>query len=390
MGEVLENHAVRKKLHILGLAIAGYLSIAVGGLGLGEPYAISRLMIATLLIFVAVVVIKREYLKEVGLLVLFVSLYLLLKLPQTEQFNYFISKFDGFILAGTILYLINRFGLNNYKEQYIKSLLWVGVLILIATLIYKFNLGFYDRQVRYFLNGPIVFGWMMGLMFFISLSEYFKSSRLGYLIFSAIFFFAVLWSESKGPVIALIAVFLLYVVIQREYRKTIYIAGTMILVLSLYSSLGYFNNKVSSEQSTRLISETVMVADGSYMSSNSFSLRVTMFHEAVYMFKNQPFLGVGVGNFGEHAKDNEITKRELYYPHNIFLEIVSEHGVGGLALFLIVFLYIFYKSDFFSRILFVFFGLCLSFSGDMAYWRFLVFVPIAFSGYQLYFKDERR
>jgi len=386
----IQLYATREDLKVLFLALVGYLSVAIGGLGLGESYSLIKLVIAAGFIFLAIAVLRRESLKEIVLITLLIFLYLLLKTPQTEQYVYMFSKFYGFVVAGIILYVINRYGVLKYKKQYIDSLIIVGVVLLLATLIYKFNFGFYDRQVRYFLNGPIVFGWMMGLLFFISLNEYFRSGRLAYVIVSAIFFLGLLWSESKGPVLSLIAVFLLYLIIKRDFRKSVFIISLMVLAASLYTAVGHFSNQSSSSQSTRVISETMLMADGSYMKSNSYSLRTSMFHESLEMFKSRPFLGIGAGNFGNHVTDDELIRRDLYYPHNIVLEIISEHGLIGLALFVFIFSYVFYKSDFFSRILFLFFALCLSFSGDMAYWRMLVFLPLAFTGYQLFYTEERK
>src|SRR5690606_3743121 len=105
-------------------------------------------------------------------------------------------------------------------------------------LIYKGTLGLDDRGVRFFINGPIVFGWIMGWNFLICLYLFFKGFRRWLVACGAVaFFLAVLWTQSKGPLIATGAIALIAVFSMRGIKASlvgaIALAGIMVLTYFL-------------------------------------------------------------------------------------------------------------------------------------------------------------
>lgn len=63
--------------------------------------------------------------------------------------------------------------------------------------------------------------------------------------------------------------------------------------------------------------------------------RIERYQIAYEVWKNNPILGTGIGSFPIHYKGIDIVD----YPHNIFLELLSEMGLVGLLLFTILILY---------------------------------------------------
>ncbi len=85
------------------------------------------------------------------------------------------------------------------------------------------------------------------------------------------------------------------------------------------------------------------------------------FLAAYEIFKNYPILGVGPKNFRlevckkkyENINSTKATKRCSTHPHNIILEILSEHGIIGMILFLILLYTILKGSNLFNEIQFL-------------------------------------
>jgi len=93
--------------------------------------------------------------------------------------------------------------------------------------------------------------------------------------------------------------------------------------------------------------------------------RQIQWYYALKVFSDNPFFGIGIGNFFIDAGDYE-----SHYPHNFFLELLAEYGMLGMVLFLLILIPSYIKSDNYYKIIFLFCFISLSFSGDASYWRF--------------------
>ena len=104
------------------------------------------------------------------------------------------------------------------------------------------------------------------------------------------------------------------------------------------------------------IDELVIVKNGKL----SFNFKDRFYqsnHAAHYIaayeiFLNFPITGVGINNFHNESKKNKYenqliektNQRASTHPHQLYLEIVSETGLMGLAYFLVIFFYPTYLS----------------------------------------------
>ncbi|EKF73294.1 O-antigen polymerase [Alcanivorax hongdengensis A-11-3] len=297
-----------------------------------------------------------------------VSFCLLVSLFRAEEPGYAIEKIEGAILITLIVgpllsFLMGRIG----KDGAIFVFLIVALMFLFLTVLYKAKFGFFDRSVRYFINGPIVYGWIMGYcaVLAIYLLNEGHNKKVLYPVLIA-FVFAMLWTKSKGPVVAFSAVFLVVSYKWLRIKDLAVIAAAFALFSYLYSGdiADYFSRF---SVFSRLIKGDVSEAD-----AGSISARLEMLDVSLRIFMEYPVWGVGIGNW------KHFSEMEYWYPHNIFFEILSEMGIVGLGVFLTVILYLFVRGGWLSKISIIYFVLCSSFSGDLSYLRFLLVFSMGF------------
>lgn len=80
--------------------------------------------------------------------------------------------------------------------------------------------------------------------------------------------------------------------------------------------------------------ESILARD---VSSDSLGYRITFWQAGLQMFRDHPWTGVGVGQFRYQFK-NYNKSEFLSQPdaHNIYIELLAETGVAGLALFVVI------------------------------------------------------
>lgn len=185
--------------------------------------------------------------------------------------------------------------------------------------------------------------------------------NIGYLVLFADFYMIFLLSSRTAYVIifALLLFFLFFFVFNKSYKtsllKTSFGLYTGFLLLSLLSvnlSLG-FNNTANPVQRLQSIDIT----------ETSTNTRVRYYTYAFEQFIQNPFIGVGYGNWKiisiDKDKDNIESYIVPYTMHNDFLEVLVELGIIGFILYLLIFLltigylkkYVFDESNIFPMIL---------------------------------------
>ena len=272
-----------------------------------------------------------------------------------------IEKLDGVLFGTSFLAILYLMILNRIGEERVRGLfLSVCVLVLFCTLVYKAKFGFFDRNVRFFLNGPIVYGWIMALAAVAAFAHWFEFRKRYYLLLFAIFTAALVWTESKGPLLAFFGS-LLFFGLSAAKRSP----KTILAIVALGAALSYllYPLLLSRVEGTRL-EAIARIFEWSFSDNDQGSVgdRVELYRYAMSLILENPTIGIGIGNF---------RYGQYIYPHNIHLEIFVELGVlVGLA-HLIFVSASFFRSPLLYRSLIVLFVLCGCFSGDMSYLRFL-------------------
>lgn len=167
--------------------------------------------------------------------------------------------------------------------------------------------------------------------------------NIGYLVLFADFYMIFLLSSRTAYVImfALLFFFLFFFVVKKSYKtsilKTFFGLYTGFLLLSLLFvnlSLG-FNNTANPVERIQSIDIT----------ETSTNTRVRYYTYAIEQFIQNPFIGVGYGNWKIASIDKDRDNIESYIVpytmHNDFLEVLVELGIIGLILYLLIFLFTF-------------------------------------------------
>lgn len=288
--------------------------------------------------------------------------------------SYAFGKIEGGILssiyAGALAaLLIEKFGTWRVLEIFTK----VSFIFLLLTVAQRSLQGLEGREGLFLFNGPIVFGWLMGLNAVINLLLYTKEKKFIFICVFLIYSAAVFVSQSKGPVIALVAITLPLIIfgLNKKVGFQLFLRGGLIagLCFLLYE---YFLNFILFSESRFSALGRFVVQDLNDSDEGSIGLRLNFIQESLNLWQKSPIFGVGLGNWGPF-----LGYEEFKYPHNIFAELLSEMGLIGLFFMIFLFCRMLIRVDVGVRYLVLFLLICLSFSGDASYWRILFFLPIA-------------
>ena len=365
-----------KNLQCMVFAFFGYLMLAIGGLGLGQEIDFIRIAVAPIWVIaflIMIIPIHSMHLRMPISIICFyilVSFYLLFQLMRSEEINLALVKIDGFLLSGLSIFIIWRYGISKYADHFIDSIIRVSAFILILTILYKLNFGFWDRGTRFFLNGPNVYGWMMALAGVLSFYRYFQTNYIYYIYYFIIFLLAILWTSSKRPFIALIGGIFLFLMLERKVGKLLF----GIIIFSGVITFLFINDFVPDRYQAiyRLMIGTTVQAD-----FGSIGIRQLTYNDGLKIFSEHLLFGIGIGNWDIYSSTSA-QYGSLTYPHNIIIEILAEHGLVGMLLFGGTFVITFWHTSRLGRTIMIMFFMCLIFSGDMEYWRFIVALPLAF------------
>lgn len=363
--------------HKITIALIVYLLLATGKLTpISEDSIESFVGFFLFSIFFLLIVLYFKSTKELGVIFRIILIYfcwLIFSMLRSDDFFFAFSKIEGAIFisiaSSTLVALfIKKWGESDFIESFIN----VAALILVATVFYRYSLNLNGREGRFFLNGPIVFGWLMGFVFLMSLLFFYKSEEKKFVFLSIVFLFAVFWSQSKGPLVASIITSTLFIVYFGKRSPVKAIAAPFFIIIALYGIAYHFASEDFFERFyaiQRLLNNEVAEVD-----AGSVTIRSDMWGDSINLWTEFPLFGSGLGGWATYIDDY------LKYPHNFLLESLSETGLIGFIFLILTIIFCFIKSNIYGRASIIYFALCLSFSGDASYLRFIFFYPLACIG----------
>lgn len=177
--------------------------------------------------------------------------------------------------------------------------------------LYKFEDG---------LDNPIMYGITFAILLIIIFIRVLEKKKLKFpnLVLILLSMFLLFRSGSRGAVLSFFVVILFYLffISKKSVKSKAYagIFGVFLIVIAYQ-----FIPESTSDFYQYSLSENARLEEGS-----SIYTRIILWELAINNFKSSPVWGVGEGN--------------VYYgyPHNIVLEILSELGMVGLTLFLLL------------------------------------------------------
>ncbi|MEX2386805.1 MAG: O-antigen ligase family protein [Phycisphaeraceae bacterium] len=244
-----------------------------------------------------------------------------------KAFNFLATTLIASALLGEA---VAQLGLVRFQ----RALVVVLLALLLAAVVFKARYGFFDRQVHFFMNGPIVFARLMGIG---AVMAFFGFQRVMRWALVLLFVAAMIWTSSKGPVVALLAMAgLLCLMRFWNWRR-----GMILLMIGVISFTAYLNRETMLEMP--VLNRYAMAMDpDDARNRGSLHHRLELWDEAVQKIRRYPFTGTGLGGGtpyeGERQSGYRVGQGAVSYPHNLPLEVFSEMGLIFGAVFMVPFL----------------------------------------------------
>jgi len=298
-------------------------------------------------------------------------LYLYLIFNQFIALDWNLSFFRNFGFLRLIVFFVgvNYFFYNN-ENFYKVFIIWSAIIFVVVfdifiekvfgTNILGYGYG-HERVVSFFkdeqIPGGFVYAFSLMLFgYYVSKSEdhkkYFKIFTIIALI---LFLVAIISTGERSNSFKAFFSFILFLFLFKEisFFKKLFLLGLVFLIISLVIlSNDYLKNRLFN---------SVIYAASNFKSSfvnydphnNPGLLYAKLARSSYEVFKNYPYFGVGNKNYRFESCKNKIISKNIHimrnnyvcssHPHQIYYEFLSEHGLIGTLILLVLFFLIFYK-----------------------------------------------
>lgn len=253
------------------------------------------------------------------------------------------------------------------KENVVVYLITTVMIIDLIGLIYKAKVGLFNRGDSFGLLGPIPFGWVNG-MALVGLSQKKTKGIIDFLLMG-FFLLMIVWCGSKGPLLSFL---ILALITHRKIIGNSIKTKVLMLLLVLLASgfiVSYWEDIRAVRAAIAYFENPEEYAEGA--GEGSIGSRKEYISISIQKFYKNPLLGVGLGDWNTSGLPHK-------YPHNVYLEVLSEIGVIGLILFVFILFKVKFYSSFGYITIFILIAIC--FSGDISYFRYS-FLPLLISYY---------
>tara|TARA_B100001057_G_scaffold215864_1_gene216109 strand:+ start:18 stop:1292 length:1275 start_codon:yes stop_codon:yes gene_type:complete len=207
----------------------------------------------------------------------------------------------------------------------------------------------FKRIVSFFKDEPVAGAYLNGLAFLISgyLLSKLKDNKLSnILIFLLIFIFFVsiiLTGERSNTIKAFFGITLFILILDNfkiKHKIFFFIFLLASITFVIYNSNYLKNRYVGQLFYYFLEKDSKSIEDSSYYK---------LYKSGYNVFKNYPLLGVGNKNYRlESCKDSPEAKKYDYkcntHPHQLYFEFLSEHGLIGTIILLVIFFVLIFKN----------------------------------------------
>jgi O-antigen ligase len=304
--------------------------------------AIRNLLIGLLFIFS---VIRLLFYREINIkktefdfYILFFLLFTCASFFVAEDINLSLDRFISPILRYLFFFYISLIIIKNKEKgrKYLNVLIYGNLIFAFLGILIKLIYG-----INYITgNGTGTVAAFNILMFTaLLLNKENNNYQKGlYLFGSGSFIYILFQTNSRGAVLGLFASLFIFIgfIVYYNFKssKMKYLITILLIVLVMITPYLLPDRLMNKFDNLKNIS-----------ANNSLKTRVVMWKSSLYMIKNNPILGVGVGNFKPNyldyidnvSSENLTTgSRKHDHPHNMFLFIAAEQGIPSLLLFLIM------------------------------------------------------
>tara|TARA_B110000238_G_scaffold201126_1_gene255016 strand:- start:3454 stop:4644 length:1191 start_codon:yes stop_codon:yes gene_type:complete len=268
------------------------------------------------------------------------SIWIFLSMTYSSSNQYLYVKGTNYILIiYSFLYLFLIIKDKNHIVFFLNCQLLVGLIISFIILYLYFQGGgdLYDTYHIFMEYGnplgipdPLALGVPVGSSIIIALYK----NRLIYKFFIFFMFLALILLSGRGPFLGLFFILLLFLYFRLNFSRR-FLFRTI-----LFSSLIFFNfNTISQWSGLDRLTSRFAISLNTTDDNHSVIIRLNQIVTSKNIFVKSPLIGVGLGAYSKETSGID----QRGYPHNIFLEILTEQGLIGLILFLILLYPIFFK-----------------------------------------------
>ena len=297
-------------------------------------------------------------------------IYLLLILYAYLIFNSFISidykegifRNLGFLRFIIFFIAINLFfTISNYQYKFLNF--WsVTILIVIFDSFIEFGFGknllgygddiYAGRIVSFFKDEPIVGAYLLGFNFIIVgyyFEKFYKQNlKLKLILFLILFTLVgciIITGERSNGIKAIIGLMIFLFLnnkISTKIKISIFLFGLIFTGLIISNS-----NYLKIRYGQQLFSQLFDNSQRDQFIENNLYLK--LYKSGFAIFKDNPIFGVGNKNYRVITTKNLDTKINDNYvlnthPHQIYIELLSEHGLVGSIILLSIFFYLIFKN----------------------------------------------
>lgn len=298
----------------------------------------------------------------IGLLFVFSVIRLLIY----REFNIKKTEFDFYVLMFLTFTFLSFFVAENINlslDRFVSPILRYLFFFYISLIIIK-KKDKLNKQLNILIYGNLTFAFLGILIKLINGRNYIAGNGTGTVAaFNILVFTALLLNKENHNYQKILYLFgagsFIYILFQTNSRGAV--LGFFASLFIFIGFLVYYNFKSAKIKYLITILLIILVMVTPYLlparlvnkfgnlkdisSNNSLKTRVVMWESSLYMMKNNPILGVGVGNYQpnflnylDNVAEEKLSasSRKHDHPHNMFLLIAAEQGIPSLLLFLIM------------------------------------------------------
>jgi O-antigen ligase len=308
--------------------------------------------------------LKNKYFQ----LLLLIWISLLLNLLFSQNFNLSFSR-NIYFIKNIIFVFALIFFLRKDKNFNLILTIYLSIAAIVAFDIFieffnkKNILGFQSSdpsRIASFLGKELKIGHFMLGFLFIVVSYYFekflrKSTNykiFGFIIF-IFFFISLLLTGERANSIRAFFIALFFILLS---KKEIFMYKKIFLTTIIFLSIGtyFFSEK------TRYRFDVILdpVKNIGIIEAFKETQHAAHYYTAIKIFEKYPIFGVGNKNFREECLKDEYmnndykrtSERCATHPHQIYLELLSEHGlIGSFAIISVIFIILFKSFKIYSK-----------------------------------------
>jgi len=330
-------------------------------------YIVGSLFLNTIIALISFVFIvnysKIKYDKSLLIFFFFIVIFFIINSIFSESISY--SFYKSFAYLRYLLFMLGLFYiLYNTSSDLKKIISKIFILIsifLIADIFFEFfngsdifgnNYGTNYNRISGPFGDELIVGFFLFYFGFISWGLFiryhkFKNKFIFY-IFTVTIIYTIYITGERNAFYSSLIFLILIIFLEAKIRKISFFALVTITVLFYFSNkFNVVGNKYDFSNINQIKSlskkeDTEDFSKFEKLSNTALNSHwILHYRSAFEIFKENPIIGSGFKTFRTACPKNENSKKYLCasQPHNIYFELLSDTGIIGLLIFMLIFIY---------------------------------------------------